>query len=275
MKLFTTGPTDALSEQLQHFRFPGFPSLPTKMPPRTARSLNSRMADLTPLSISQPLDKKTEKIQSDQVSYEAKIKKGGFMPDDSQKHVLASVDKPHEGEKPSNYQAVSSSCFATPGPPSLKPRLTNSEAALSTGLSSSALPSARPTKERMAIITDEDGYRPIVPHSHPSDQEKDSNDEYATESDLETHADDDDFNYAADPEEDEGYDSLQSQFRNVKIRKRQRDEVVDVENDNEAWRSDDTARSIHGPTQKILRHGKKSRIAEKLSVADGQHAHGG
>ena len=267
-------PTDALSEQLQRFHFPGFPSLPKTVPARTTRSLNSRMADLTPLSISQALDKKTDKIQSDRVSYEAKIKKGGFRPDDSHKNVLASVDKPHGGEKPSNYQAVSSSCFATPDPPSLKPRPTNTEAALSTGLSLSTLPLARPTKERMAIITDKDGYRPTAPHSNPSDREEDSNDEYATESDLETHADDDDFNYTADPEEDEGSNSLQSQFRNVKIRKRQRDEVVDVENDSEAWRSAGTAYSTHEPTQKILRRGKKSRTAEKLPVPDGQDAHG-
>ena len=266
------------------------------------------MADLTPLSVSRPLDKKTKKIHSDQDSYEAKIKKEGFKHDNS----LGSGDKPHEGEKPSNYQAVSSSLFAAFDPPSLEPRTTSAEATLSTGNplalhpehkprpqahasqtlnldtstsittgpSSSALTSARLPKEQMANIADKDGYRPTARHSHPSDQEEDSNDDHATESDLESHADDDDFNYAADPEEDEGYDSLQSPFRNVKIRKHQRDEVVDAENDDEARRSAGTAHSNHGSKLKTSRQplmererihrGKKSRTAEKLSVADGR-----
>ena len=267
------------------------------------------MANLTPLSISRPLDKKTKTIQSDQDPYEAKIRKGRFRPDDSQNHFFASVEKPHDGRKPSNCQVVLSSFFATPDPPSLKPRPITAEATLSagsplafhpehkahpqahasqtlnldtrnsitTGPSSSALPSTPTSEEQMANITVKDGYWPTAQHSHPSDQEEDSNDEHETESDLETHADDDDFNRAAGPEEDEGYESLQSSFRNVRIRKRQRDEVVDAENDNEARRSAGTTHSGHGPKHETLRpplldqerihRGKRSRIVEKSSIA--------
>ena len=173
------------------------------------------MAELTPLSISLPLGKKTkEVVLPDRDSYEARVKERSFKPD---------------------------------------------------GI----------TKEQIANITDKDRYRPTPGDPHASDQEE--NDELATESDLETHAGDDDLNYSTNlEEEDEGYDSLQSQFRNVRIRKRQRDDVEDAEDQNEAWQGDglahvngdgkQKARNRHLTDKEHTRQGKKSRTAKTTSV---------
>lgn len=328
--------TDLLSEQLQQFQFPGFPSLPTIRTARTARLLNARMANLTPLSISLPLDQTTKKIQHNQDSYEVKVKKRGFKPDDSQKHDFGSeyrdiratspstVDEAYEGKKRPKYPAaplpfLAKKTFDNTGIDTipLKTSPTSAEAPFVAGKhmaadlkhklqpqghvrhsfnsdtpnSVTAEPSSSPpsatnfNKEQMAIITDKDGYRLAAGDSYSSDQEEDTNDEHATESDLETHAGDDDFNYAANPEEeDEGYDSLQSRFKNVRIRKRRRDDVGDVEDDNEACQEDDAAHQDGDGKQKTLKlplteeerahRGKISRKSKTTSAAeDGQHTH--
>ncbi len=321
-------------EQLQQFQFPGFPPLPTITTVGTTRLLRARMADLTPLSISRPLDQKIKQIPRTQDSYEAKVKKRGFKPDDSQKHDFGSeyrdirptspsaVDETYEGKK-------SLKCPATPlpfpankqfentklDPVSLKIGPTSAEASFSadhamgsdpncnlqsqeharqsfnsdtppsiTAEPSSLLPSSIDfTKEQMAKITDKNIYRPTAGESYSSDQETDADEEHAMESDLETHAGDDDLNYAANPDdEDEGYDSLQSQFKSIKIRKRQRDEVEDAEDYNEAWQGADAAHLDGDGNQKTLKlplaeeepahRGKKSRTAKIKSAADGGQA---
>ena len=84
------------------------------------------------------------------------------------------------------------------------------------------------SKENLAKIdAAKEGFAPTARalRSH-SESNDDVDDELATESDLETHVDDEDFDYAANPEEeDEGYASLRSQFKKVAVGKRKRDEV--------------------------------------------------
>lgn len=298
------------------------------------------MAELTPLSISQPLKQKTKNTQRDQDSYEARLKKRAFKPDDSQKHEFGSdyrdvratspsaVEEAYDGKKPSKYPAAPLPFLANapfleirkPSTPSITPdpwsvaeikskysevftsnpdyhsnfdhrtrRLSfsnpNAPTSLIAGPSSSFQSSIGFSKEQMANIANKDGYRPTAGNPYPSDQEEDADDEHAMESDLETHAGDDDFNYAADPEEeDEGYDSLQSQFKNVRIRKRQRDDVEDAEDNEAVWKAADSAHLDGDGKQKTLRlplmeekrapRGKKSRTTKSTSVVDsGQDSH--
>ena len=300
--------------------------------PRTARLLNARMADLTPLSISRPLDQDTKKVQRNQESYETKVKKGGFGTDDSQKYSFGSDYRDVRAMSPSAVEEayeVTTKYPAAPLPfiakapnlethepsiPSITLDSTSADeikskvsefitrkpgypldldhptrpssftnpatpASLIAKPSSSPLSSAGLSTEQMTNIMKKDGYRPTAGNSYPSDQEEDADDEHDTESDLETHAGDDDFNYAARPEEeDEGYDSLQSQFKKVSIRKRQRDDVEDAEDDNEAWQGADAAAHLGGdgkqklpglPLREEEHRGKKSRTAETISAADG------
>lgn len=295
------------------------------------------MADLTPLSISRPLDQDTKKVQRNQESYETKVRKGGFRPDDSQNYSFGSnyrdvravspsaAEEANEGTPrypaaplpflakapnletrkhsipsitPDSQSAaeieseISEVITTNPGYPldlnhQTRPSsFTNpaTPASLTAEPSSSPLSSTGFSKEQMTNIVKKDGYRPTAGDSYPSDQEEDTDDEHATESDLETHAGDDDFDYAARPEEeDEGYDSLQSQFKNVRIRKRHRDDVEDAENDNEAWQGADAAAHLGGDgkqktpglslTEEERTHrGKKSRTAKIFSAADGGQA---
>ena len=324
--------TNQLSEQLQKFHFPGFVSLPTTTTARTTRLLNTRMADLTPLSISLPLEKKTKKMWCDHDSCEAKIEKRGFRPGGSHKYDFGSEYRDISAMSPSvgdeacetkislkypaaplpivaNKSVESSHLYAI----SLK---TSAEAPLLAGdllapdpeyklqdqgrarqtssldtptfitakTSSSAPSLTRFTAEQVTDITDRNRYRPIARDCYPSDREENTEDEHITESDLETHADDDELSYTVGPE-DEGYDSLQSQFRDVRIRKRQRDDAEDAEDDNMACQGAPTAHSDGRREQTTLKlplteeerahRGKKSRTAKQTLVADGgQDAHG-
>lgn len=334
---FTANLPDPLSDQLQQFHFPGFPPLLKTPGPRSTRLLNARMADLTPLSISLPLDQKKKKIQLDQDSYEAKVKTKGFRPDDGQKLDFGSeyrdiramspsaVNEACEKKKSLKYPAaplpflankpfestkldplslkISPTTVAAPflvGKPvatDLKHKTKTQEKARRsfnsdtrtsiTAEPSSSLPSSTDfIKEQMGTITGRDDYRPTAGDPYPSDQEEDAADEHATESDLETHVDDDDFKYAVDHEvDDEGYDSLQSQFKNVRIHKRRRDDVEDVGGDNETWHGDDAAHLDGHGKQSTLKlpstegrrayRGKKSRTTKPISSADGgPNAHG-
>ena len=244
--LFGMNVANFLLEQLQKFRFPGVSPIPTTTIARTTRFLNACMANLTPLSISSPLDQKTKNIQRSQDSYETKVKKRGFKPDYDHKHEFGSeyrdtratlpsaVHEDYEGKKPLRYPAT---------------------------------------------------LLPFLVHS--SDQEEDADDEGGTESDLETHAGDDDLSYAANPEEDdEGYDSMRSRFKNVRIRKRQRDDTEDAVDDNIEGRQGAGPSHPNGDgQQKVLslplteeeraRRGKRSRRLPTISAADGdQAAHG-
>ena len=319
-----------LSEQLQKFRFPGFASLATTTAARTTRLLNARMAELTPLSISLPLDKKTKAVLSDQDSYKAKVKERSFMPDNSQKHDFGSkyrdirsaspsaLDEAFGGKKPpmdpatplpflanqllekSRVDALSpdtgpitasasfltGNSMATDLRDKLQPRRqayqssnSNAHAPITVEASPSPSLSANVTKEQRADITDKDGYRVPAGESYPSGQEDNANDELETESDLETHAGDDDFNYSTHLEEDdEGYDSLHSQFKNVRIRKRQRDDAEDAEDHDEAWHGDGVAHLDGDGKKKALnvrltdeegtRQGKKSKTAKITSATD-------
>lgn len=323
--------SDLPSAQLQRFNFPGFVSLSkTTKTARTTRVLNTRMADLTPLSISLPLDKRTKKVLCDQVSYEARIEKRGFKPDDGPKYDFGSkyrdiratspsaVDEACEAKGSRNHPAAASPSMAdksvenyssgafhpeTSDAPAEAPLLAGKPLAselgnklqsrghvsrtknldaptLTTAESSSSVPlSTESTEEQVANITNKDCCRPTAWDSYPSDQEEDIDHERVTESDLETHAGDDDFNHSVGPE-DEGYISLQSKFSNVSIRKRHRDDVEDAaEDDNKAGEKADTAHLDGGRKRKTLKlrstegkcaHlGKKSRTAEQSLVADG------
>lgn len=323
-------PSDLPSAQLQRFHFPGFASLSTTKTARTTRVWNTQMAVLTPLSISLPLDKRTKKVLCDQDSYEARIEKRGFKPDDGPKYDFGSryrdiratspsaVDETCKAKGSPNHPAAASPSMADKSvenysssafPPKtgeipaeapllagnplasdlgnkLQPRghvsrTKNLDApALTTAESSSSVPSStKSIKEQVANITNKDCYRPTAWDSYPSDQEEDIDHERVTESDLETHAGDDDFNHTIDSE-DEGHDSLQSKFNNVSIRKRHRDDVEDAaEDDNEAGKKADTARLNGGRKRKTLKlrstegkcaHlSKKLRTAEQSLVADG------
>lgn len=317
-----------LPEQLQKFHFPGFAPL------ATTAARTERLAELTPLSISQPLDKKTKRGLSAQASYEAKVKKRSFMPDDIQKHDLGSkyrgirsastsaLDEAFGGKKPPIYPAAPlpfltnqlleksrvdalspntgliaarTSCLAGKSMATdLRPKLQaqrqanqpsnlNTHAPITAEASSSPSLSTNVTKEQLAKITAKGDYRLPAGESYPSDQEDNANDELETESDLETHAGDDDFNYSTHlEEEDEGYDSLQSHFKSVKIRKRQRDDVEDAEDHNEAWQTDGLAHFVGDGKQKTVkmrltdeertRQGKKSRTAKLISATDSSQA---
>lgn len=69
-----------------------------------------------------------------------------------------------------------------------------------------------------------------IPNSDADDEDDDIN----TESDLETHADEEAIEYSANPaEEDEGHHILRTQFNKVAIRKRAHAEVDDAEADDE------------------------------------------
>lgn len=262
------------------------------------------MAGLTPLSISLPLDKKTKEVLPDRDSYEAKVKKRGVKPDGSQKKQdFGSEYRDTQGKKPfENTRADALSPQTSPDTArasllsgksrisdpqhKLQPQgqarqsvIPDTDATNIVGTSSSSSPSLSTniTKEQIANVADKDSYRPTPGDSYASDQ--DGTDELATESDLETHAGDDDPNYSANPnEEDEGYDSLQSQFKNVRVRKRQRDDVEEAEDHNEVWQGDGLAHLDSNGKQKALnthltdeertRQRKKSRTAKTTSAVD-------
>ena len=319
--------TDFPIEQLQQFHFPGFPSPPTTTVARTARFLNSRMADLTPLSISLPLDKKTKTIRREHGSFEANINKRGFKPDDIQKDDYGSEyrdvpatspsaeDKAYEGKKLPKYpaaplpiltnmpnentdignhsletkSATAKIPFLAEDPLALLPKhriqsqgharqVLNPDTPTSivAEISSSSPSSTEFTKEQMAKITNKDDYRPTTRDVDPGDQEKDADDEPGTESDLETHVDDKDFRYATQLVDDQGYDSLQFQFSNVRICKRRRE---DAEEADSVWPGADAATldsgrkeqtpSVPSTQEERAPRGKKSRKSKQTSAADG------
>ena len=325
-------------EQLKIFQFPGFPQSPSRTIARTTRFLNTCMANLTPLSISSPLEQKTKNIRRGQDSYETKVKKRGFQPDCDHKHDFGSeyrdpravspsaVHENYEGKKPFICPATLSPCLANQpvestetNPRSLRnnsapagalclsgqfvasdlkckiqpqaqarPSFNSNTAICNTTESSSTSPSSKDlTKQLMTRITDSDGYRATAEEFHLSDPGEEADDESGTESDLETHAGDDDLSYAANPEEDdEGYDSMRSRFRNVRIRKRQRDDTEDAADDNiDGWQGAGPSCSRGDGQQKVVslqltekeraRGVKKSKTAPTSSAADGdQAAHG-
>lgn len=106
-------PSDLPSAQLQRFHFPGFVSLSTTKTARTTRALNTRMADLTPLSISLPLDKKTKNLLCDQNSYEGRIETRGFKLDGGPKYDFGSRYRDIRATSPS---AVDEACEAKGSP---------------------------------------------------------------------------------------------------------------------------------------------------------------
>lgn len=197
------------------------------------------MADLTPLSISRPLDENRKRARPDQDSYGAKVKRRSFKPDDSPKPDFGSEYRDNRAISPPSSPATSFNHF---------------------------------TQEPMANITDKHAYRPTGTDPYPSDQEEDADD-------GETHAIDDDLDYAADTEEDEGYDSLESQFKNVIIRKRQRDDLEDAEDDGDLRQAADNGlldgRRKQNPgnlalTEEERAHRrKKLRTVKRASTADG------
>ena len=324
-------------EQLQLFHFPGFPPLPTTTTARTSRLLNARMADLTPLSISLPLNQKVQKRQPDKNSYDAKLNEHGSKLNKCHKYDFGSGyrdpramppsprNEIYESKLPARYPAAPLPFLAkrpfentqsnpvpskndptTAESPFLAGKFTASTLEyrpqsqrhargsfspddplfITTEPSSSAPSSINFTKQQMANVTDKDGYRGTAEDSCPSDEEEDADNEPATRSDLETHADDDVLDSFADPEElREGYDTLQYQSQDLRIRKRQRDSFEHAEDGNGTWQEVDAAHldfSGKQKPQKLLlteedraRRGKKSRTTKKPSAAvDDQGTHG-
>ena len=299
--------SDLPSEQLQRFHFPGFVSLPTTKTARTTRALNARMADLTPLSISLPLNnKKTKEVQCDRDSYEAKIGGRAFQADDVAKHKFGSEYRDIRSATPSAVDGASKAKKSPQHAANLLLSIANKSAK---NLDVNAFPSETgqsTAKERASVkiplvsdlerkpqksstdMTDKGGYRPTARESHPSDQDEEDTDyDCATESDLESHPDDDDIDYTVDPAvEDDRIDTLRSRFKEVRIRKRGREDGEDAAGDgNEA---DDTARLDGGLEQEGLRGpcltaeeeeeeeetsahvGKKSRIEKEKRELDGE-----
>ena len=311
--------SDLPSEQLQRFHFPGFVSLPTIKTARTTRALNARMADLTPLSISLPLNKKTKKVQCDRDSYEAKTGRRAFKPDDTPKHNFGSEYRDIRSAPPSAVDGASKAKKSPQHAANLSLSMANKWAQKSDVNAFPPKTGQSTAKERASVkiprvsdlehkpqpqgyarqsfnsdsstfitarhMTDKGGYRPTARESHPSDQDEGDTDyDCATESDLESHPDDDDINYTVDPAvEDNRIDTLRSRFKEVRIRKRGREDGEDAAGDaNEA---DDTARldgaleqeGLRGPCltaeeeeETSVHVGKKSRIENKKRDLDGK-----
>lgn len=94
------------------------------------------------------------------------------------------------------------------------------------------------TKENVAKLSVVSGRGlPVSPSSHAENgdgEDEDTNDELQTESDLETHADDEAFHYSANSEEnDEGHHVLRSHFKNFTLRKRTHAEVEEAEEERQ------------------------------------------
>ena len=263
--------SDLPSEQLQRFHFPGFVSLPTTKTARTTRALNARMADLTPLSISLPLNKKTKEVRCDRDSYEAKIGRRAFQADDIPKHNFGSEYRDIPSAPPSAVDGASKAKKSPQHAANLLPSIADKSAKNfdvnafppDTGQSTAKerasvkIPRVsdleRKPQKSSADMTDKGGYRPTARESHPSDQDEEDTDyDCATESDLESHPDDDDIDYTVDPAvEDDRIDTLRSRFKEVRIRKRGREDGKDAAGDgNEA---DATARLDGGLEQEGLR----------------------
>ena len=279
-------------------------SLPTTKTARTTRALNARMADLTPLSISLPLIKKTKKVQCDRDSYEAKIGRRAFKPDDTRRHYFGSEYRDMRSVPPSAVDGASKAMKSPQHAADLLPSMANDSAKGSnvnafppktgqstakerasvkiprafdlehktqsqgharqtfnsdTSKSITARPSpsvpspTKSAKEQASNIMDKDGFRPTATESHPSDQNEDGdNYDCATESDLEPHTDDDDISYIVDTAvNDDRIDTLRSQFKNVRIRKRGREGGENTAADRNG--ADDTARLDKGREQDGLR----------------------
>lgn len=91
------------------------------------------------------------------------------------------------------------------------------------------------TKENVAklSVVSGRGLRLSIP-AHAGNSDADANDELKIESDLETHADDEAFDYSANLEEDdEDHHVLRSQFKSVALRKRTHAEFEDAGEEKE------------------------------------------
>lgn len=151
--------------------------------------------------------------------------------------------------------------------------------------STSLIMKTQSSRERLFSTDERNADR--LPTGDPAqgDQGDDSDDDLATESDLETHADDDDYHYAPHPGEDEGYDSLRSEFKRVKLGKRSRAEVENTWLEDKAKKSLESTASSEGNvgdgrspkdntwTDAQTEDGgktKKSRIEAENPTQDGQ-----
>ena len=179
-------------------------------------------------------------------------------------------------------QVVASDLKCKTQPQGQVPQSLNSKTAIcNTAEPSSTSPSSKDlTKQLVTRITDKDGYRATAGEYHLSDPGEEADTESGTESDLETHAGDDDLSYAANPEEDdEGYDSMRSRFKNVRIRKRQRDDTEDAADDDKgagpphsSGDGQQKVLSVQLTEEKRVHRGKKSKRAPTIAAADGDPA---
>lgn len=119
------GFTNLPAEQLQKFGFEGFPSV--VKPARTGRSLNARMAFLSPMSIRNALPPKPERSR-DAMSYEEKIRRKAFnsrsdepKPNFGSDYRDASADDEFEAEEVYKYPAAPLP-FLRPKAPRLGPQ---------------------------------------------------------------------------------------------------------------------------------------------------------
>lgn len=120
------------------------------------------------------------------------------------------------------------------------------------------------TKENVAklSVVSGRGLRPLPPpHAGNNDaDDEDADDELKTESDLETHADDEAFDYSANPEEDdEDHHILRTRLKSVALRKRTHAEVEDAEEEKEGSEE-------HGIADKEAGDNGASSQVQKTSV---------
>lgn len=149
------------------------------------------------------------------------------------------------------------------------------------------------SKENIAKLSNisEKDYRPS-PSAPVQDSDGDgeaADDELNTESDLESQADDDDFEYSGNPEDKEkgnvdiGYESLGSRFKKIEIRKRTFSETEDVKDGDDEVRKEigvsmtngkqrqENSTSVTPLTEEEkehMRHGKKAKTEGMTDTTD-------
>ena len=166
----------------------------------------------------------------------------------------------------------------------VSPRTTSAPLAANQGSSSPALKTENIAKLNVDSRREYRDHFPPVHIHHSDGDDEAADDDINTESDLETHVEDEDIDYVANPE-DEEYESLRSRFDNVGI-KRTHDTLEDTEDDLEVGKGkiaatanhDINLRGRHGaislerqPTEEEkeeVRQGKKARVEGPVDPAE-------
>lgn len=191
------------------------------------------MVNLTPLSILNPSSPNPKIVKTSNESYEEKVKKraGPSLPSEKNLIMLPAPESnppkasflpkrlPPLPLHPPGFAPIAA-FLPTPKPQSLLSRRSSSPPQADTLTTSNIAKLNASTK---------DAYRQLLkPQTSDIGEEEDADDELNTESDLETHAGDDEFEYVADPKRDEAYEDLRERLGKVDIRKRTRGQVDDA-----------------------------------------------